>query len=273
MSWQPTKIKLVDRALATATDAVRVKTDAGYGFLKALGNHGGPHLLAADWIGTRLAAWLGLPVFETAIIEVGAAPEIPFVGGGKAAPGPAFIAKELPGHVWSGQAEELERLVNPEDIPRLVVFDTWTRNPDRYPPDPAARRPNLNNVFLAEEKRGRLRLIAMDHTHCFGADRDLGPRTARIEFVQDEQVFGLFPAFGPYLVAHPEAVRAALRRLGQLDRGWEEGLVSALPEAWEVDGTGRAGLTDFVCRRAEYVASHFISLLPEALRPAQRSLL
>jgi hypothetical protein len=58
MAWNPTVIKSVDAAYATASEAMRVKTDAGYGFLKALGNRGGPHLLAADWVGTKLAGLL-----------------------------------------------------------------------------------------------------------------------------------------------------------------------------------------------------------------------
>lgn len=54
MPWHPTTIRRPDKAYRTATDAVRVTTDAGPGFLKALGNHGGPHLLAAEWVGTHL---------------------------------------------------------------------------------------------------------------------------------------------------------------------------------------------------------------------------
>lgn len=41
MAWNPTVIKNVDAAYATASEAIRVKMDAGYGFLKALGNRGG----------------------------------------------------------------------------------------------------------------------------------------------------------------------------------------------------------------------------------------
>jgi len=70
MAWQPTTIRRPDEAFSTATETVRVTTNAGPGYLKALGNRGGPHYLAADWFGTQLAGWLGLPTFEFTIIQV-----------------------------------------------------------------------------------------------------------------------------------------------------------------------------------------------------------
>jgi hypothetical protein len=41
-------------------------------------------------------------------------------------------------------------------IPRLVVFDTWTLNWDRCPPDGDTRRINYGNVFLTSEKASSL---------------------------------------------------------------------------------------------------------------------
>src|SRR5437764_66658 len=149
MVWQPRFIRRPDRAYRTATDTVRVTTDAGPGFLKAMGNHGGPHLLAAEWIGTHLAHWLGLATFEIALIRVAVEDEIEFLSGQRAQPGPAFIAREQSGMVWGGAGGVLEKLVNPEDLAKLVLFDTWTRNCDRYPPDLRTRKPNRNNVFLS----------------------------------------------------------------------------------------------------------------------------
>jgi hypothetical protein len=199
MSWQPNAILQADRAFQTATDTVRVTTDAGPGFLKALGNHGGPHLLAADWIGTKLAAWLGLPTFETAIVNVDALDEIHFLNKTLAKPGPAFIAKELSGETWGVVKGRLTLLVNPGDVGKLVLFDTWTRNADRYPPDLTQRNPNYNNLFFSTEglPDNHWRLIAMDHTHCFTADRDLDAKVCRIDVVKDDRVYGLFPELKP----------------------------------------------------------------------------
>ena len=122
-----------------------------------------------------MAHWFGLPTFDFAILNLDAADEIPFESGGKAAPGPAFVTRATKGNTWGGEDGELDLLENPEAISRLVVFDTWTRNCDRYPPDLEMRKPNRDNVFLnsTSEREDRFRLIAMDHTHCFTCGRDL----------------------------------------------------------------------------------------------------
>jgi hypothetical protein len=100
MPWRPTTILRPDHPYDTATETIRVQTDAGPGFLKALGNRGGPHYLAADFVGTQLACWMGLPTFDFAIVPVTDEDEITLYRGGKAKPGPAFITREEPGTVW-----------------------------------------------------------------------------------------------------------------------------------------------------------------------------
>jgi hypothetical protein len=166
-----------------------------------------------------LAAWFGLPTFQFAILHVDAqTDEIPFVRGGRAATGPAFVTQAAAGHTWGGSAEELRDLVNPGDVGRLVVFDTWVSNCDRHPPDLTVRRPNYDNVFLedvSEDSVGKSRLIAMDHSHCFTCGRDLDTRVAHIAHVKDERLYGLFPAFVTYV--REEDVTTAVGRLARLD--------------------------------------------------------
>lgn len=93
MPWAPTYIRRPDQALKTATATVRVTTDAGLGYLKALGNHGSPHYLAADLVATQLAGWFGLPIFDFAIVDVTDEDEIVFLNGQRAQMGPAFITR------------------------------------------------------------------------------------------------------------------------------------------------------------------------------------
>lgn len=259
MPWQPTTILRPDRAYRTAADTVRVTTDAGPGFLKALGNHGDPHLLAAEWVGTHLAQWLGLATFEIGLINVAPEDEIQFLNGTFAQPGPAFIAREQSGMVWGGTGAVLDKLVNPEDVPKLVLFDTWTRNCDRYPPDLATRKPNRNNVFLSNEDvpDGFFRLIAMDHTHCFNCGRDLNAHLADIDLVHDERLYGLFPEFLPLFRGHRAVLETATARLRNLDAPWVANLVSTIPTQWQVAKTGREALVKLICNRAQYVAETF----------------
>lgn len=271
MPWQPTAILQADRAYRTATDTVRVTTDAGPGFLKALGNHGGPHLLAADWIGTKLAEWLGLPTFETAIMPVTDIDEVIFVNKQQATPGPAFIAKEMSGDTWGVVKDRFVTLVNPADAGKLVLFDTWTRNADRYPPDLETRKPNYNNLFFSNESLpdGHWRLIAMDHTHCFASGRDINTRLAHIDVIRDDRIYGLFPELIPYLL-QPEARQAweaAVDRLATIDREWVKALVATIPREWEVDDAGKEALVEFICQRAHFIALNFRTMIQPLLPP------
>lgn len=271
MPWQPTTIKRPDKVFTTATETVRVTTDAGPGYLKALGNRGGPQYLAADWLATQLAAWLGLPTFEFAIIQVTDIDEIQFKSG-KAQPGPAFITREQSGMTWGGTAEELKLLTNPQDIGKLVLFDTWTRNCDRHPPDLTVRKPNRGNVFMSNEglteeelKAGKFRLIAMDHTHCFNCGRNLNAQLTHIDLVKDERLYGLFPEFKAFIRPHWKALTEAVKSLQTLDKQWLESLVGALPAAWQVDAAGRAALATLVYNRASYTNETFLQLLEAQL--------
>jgi hypothetical protein len=180
--WQPTCVLRFEKPLDTSMGTARIVTDAGKAYLKALGNPQGPHGLACEWVGTQLARWLGLRTFDFALLTLDELDEIPFLRGGHAQPGPAFVTRAEKGHTWGGAPEELKAVENCDDVARLVVFDTWTLNCDRHPPNLSERKPNYDNVFLSEEgaARGRFRLVAMDHTHCFTCGRDLTKRLASI---------------------------------------------------------------------------------------------
>lgn len=265
MTWQPQHIVFAVKTFTTATEAVYVTTDIGKGYLKAMGNRGGPHLLAADWVATHLAAWLGLPTFEIALIRVTDIDEIPLGANRSVQPGPAFISKEMSGNVWGGGEESLKGLVNPEDIGKLVVFDTWTRNCDRHPPDLTSRNPNRNNVFFSNEGQqdGKQKLIAMDHTHCFNRGDNIDRRIGRIDLVKDARIYGLFPEFVPFMrdLALRPAWMDAVNRLQTLDRRWVQGIVSSIPQEWEVESVARVALVDQICDRAAFIHSQFLSLI------------
>jgi len=267
MPWQPTTIRRPDKVFTTATETVRVTTDAGPGYLKALGNRGGPQYLAADWLGTQLAAWLGLPTFEFAIVQVTPEDEIQFKNS-MAQPGPAFITREQSGWQWGGTVEELQSLVNPQDIGKLVLFDTWTRNCDRYPPDPAMRKPNRGNVFLSTEgmEDGKFRLMAMDHTHCFHCGRNLNAQLAHIDLVKDERLYGLFPEFKPFIRPHWQVLNEAVAKLRTVDKTWLEGLIGGIPAEWQVDAAARTALATLLFNRADYVCETFIAVLETQLQ-------
>jgi hypothetical protein len=177
------------------------------------------------------------------------------------------VARAVGGHQWGGDGRELDLIDNPDVITRLVVFDTWTRNCDRHPPDLATRRPNYGNVFFSEEgaNPGRFRLIAMDHTHCFTCGRDLGPGVASIDAVRDERIYGLFPAFIPRM--QRAVLQTTLHRLELLDRDTVEAAVGTIPSEWEVNAQAREALVELIVRRARFTIDTVADRLVAACHP------
>lgn len=256
-AWKPTTIRRFIKAFPTSARTVLVETDAGKGYLKALGGPEGPHTLACEWVGTQLAKWFGLSTFDFAMIPVTEEDELPF-DGGRALPGPAFITRGESGDQWSGDKKQLKRLANLEDISRLVVFDTWTLNCDRYsdPPEGVICRNRINrsNVFLSEEApTGQLVLKAMDHTHCFTCGGELTKRLRHMDIIRDGRVFGLFPEFREFL--DRSSVQQAATELGRLDRDTVVGFMQTIPPTeWDVTKEVQDALADLVLGRALFVA-------------------
>jgi hypothetical protein len=75
--------------------------------------------------------------------------------------------------------------------------------------------------------------------------------------VRDDGIYGLFPAFEPFVT--PDRLRPFLARLGQA-RELQQHLVdtmSRVPTEWLVDGRTAAALQQFVSVRAAYLADNF----------------
>ncbi|WP_166822573.1 HipA family kinase [Thalassoroseus pseudoceratinae] len=270
-AWPPTTFVRFEEGLDTSMGTARIVTDAGRAYIKAMGNRQGPHPLACEVVATRLAAWFGLPTLEHSILDIDAEfDEIPYVRGGVAATGPAFVTKAITGHPWGGSEKELVNLVNQCDVGRLVVFDTWVRNCDRHPPDSEARKPNYDNVFLEdlrEDDSGKTRLMAIDHTHCFTCGRDLNSGVANIGNVKDERLYGLFPGFRNLVLQ--EDVEAAIAKLNELNVETVRPIAEDLPNEWEVDDRAKDALIDLIVRRADFVAGIILGLIARQCWPSR----
>jgi hypothetical protein len=253
--WSPTTFERFVKSLDTSTNVAKIVTDSGEAYLKGLGNPEGPHALACEWVGTRLARLFDLQTLDHAILRIDATvDEIPFRKGGAVASGSAFCTRAEPGHVWGGGADELTALENPQDIVRLVVFDTWVRNRDRHHPDYAVRKPNRDNVFLSSRgaEAGKYRLLAIDHTHCLGDGGTLDKRISQIDKVRDKNVYGLFPEFCPYF--QKEGLKRCVSDLRGVDAMAIRGVVNSIPVDWEVENSVRDALAEFLVGRALFVA-------------------
>ncbi len=264
--WQPQTVLRLIRTFPTSAATLLVETDAGNGYLKALGNTTSPHLLACEWVGTHLARLFGLPTLDAALVQISVDDELPFhddYKGLSAQPGTAFITREERGGVWGGAPDELAVITNPQDITRLVVFDTWTLNCDRHHPDAKARQPHYDNVFLcAAEEANKLTLKAIDHTHCFTCGRDLTARLNAIDNIQDRRIYGLFPGFRPYF--NIGDLLQTLDDLRSIKQAAVEPIIRALPRDWEVTEAARTALTDFIMRRARFVADNLAGIIEDS---------
>lgn len=263
MTWEPTKIRWVSEVLATSTGPARVETDAGPAYAKLMGNPEGDHVLLCEWVGTRAAAWLGLPTFEVACLEVTVPELVTFPNGTVSATGPAFVARYQDGHPWGGTVEGLERVENPEVLSGLIVLDTWLLNCDRYRLRQGNLRRNTRNVFLSgqEARKGKLRLVAMDHTHVLTCGRELTRDLANISNTKDSNVYGNFPEFKRQVTS--ARVRLYTERLSTFTRKDAEGLLSQVPAAWEPAPDISQALVEFLDNRAKFVSETLIARLVE----------
>jgi hypothetical protein len=255
--WKPTRLMEVADSVDSSTGATEVNTDAGRAYIKPMGNRQGPHVLATDWVGTHLAKWFGLSTFDIAILILGPNDRFPLPRKHSAEPGPAFAARALTGEVWDKSDSQLNLLVNPEDLTRLVVFDTWTLNCDRHHYNMDVRRPNYDNVFLSSEavEAGKRRLIAMDHGLCFiRSGEDLTAKLANIDKVQDDHVYGLFPEFRERL--DESIIDSCATRLREMDAVTAGEVIETVPTEWDVSAEARKAWTDLVYRRAGVVADN-----------------
>jgi hypothetical protein len=252
-TWQPSRIIEPVEAFPTGTSVVRVKTDLGDGFLKALGNAAGPHALARELVGTMLARRFGLRTFDFSLIAVTGEEGVILGNNRLAEPGPAFITRAEDGDPWGGDAGELNLLDNSEDIARLVVFDTWTRNCDRYQPREGGPRVNRDNVFFSPEgaSQGRFILKAIDHGHCFSCGDDLSERLGHLDHVRDDVLYGLFPEFEARV--RRDGVLQAADGAEAVSRQEVERMIAAVPREWQVSGGVRQAWCELICQRARYV--------------------
>ncbi len=263
--WPPTRVRRVIRGLETSTGPLYVMTDAGLAFVKTLGNPEGPDALVSEWIGTRLAQWLGLTTFDVAVVEYPEELEFTLPKGCKTQAGPAFIARKVPGHVWDGSEAALANLVNPEAIAGLVVFDTWSRNYDRCAEGGGATRCNFRNVFFSYEnaKKGRYRLLAMDHTECFRTGHALTDRSLfDLGAIQDERIYGLFPGFHDWVTR--DRVRPFVDKLAIFRAQDFDACANGLPGAWGLRADTRDRLRTFCVGRAKFMVRAVENILERA---------
>lgn len=263
--WKKAEFYRFERSIHSSTRLAEVMLRVGEenvsAYVKTMGNPAGPHVLACEWIGSRLAQYFGLSTLDFGIIRITKDDEIPLFGAGYAEEGPAFASRKEPGRPWSGKASTLDLIVNPEDIAKLVVFDTWILNPDRFPPGGIDRKAKYDNVFLSKRDGipTKKRLLAMDHTHCFSNGREISARIANIGRIKDERIYGLFPAFRKFLTLR--RVSNAVSKLCEIRGILIDEMIDSIPVEWGVSKVGASALRVLIVDRARFLADHISDML------------
>jgi hypothetical protein len=286
--WSPKRIERHERTLESSTRPSIVSTDAGRAYVKSMGNPEGLHALVSEFVGSQLADQLGLRTLEFNLIQIDptqvqipldADDEKPWSERTFALPGPGFISREVRASPWGGTGPELDKLINPDDLTRLVLLDTWVLNIDRHPRRPphellGARRPNFDNVLLEDVVRGRKlrsRLIAMDFTHAFAMRQGELRRRYEIGLVKDEGVYGLFPQFEPFIRERAAEngcmdLREIVRAPARIDE-----VLGRIPKEWCADDSIRLALRNFLLERAAYLVDDFLAHLRREVHSLPRT--
>lgn len=247
-NWQPHVVRRVIETFQTSTRVARVATDVGNGFIKGLGNPAGNLSLAAELVAGELAHWFGLPIPDFAVFDPGDL-QIPMVGGGHFSKGPAFISREVDGFSGPGG---LNRLINPFDVSKLVVFDTWIRNADRCAPAAFGYPPNYDNLFFTRVG-SKFQLTALDHSQGF-VESGLEASLADGYLLTDEEIYGYFPEFVDLIDF--EGVTAAVDKLKQVPPALVNEIIASIPHAWSISNNARAVWANVIIDRAAAVANY-----------------
>ncbi|MCA9071458.1 MAG: hypothetical protein KDA84_21165, partial [Planctomycetaceae bacterium] len=256
---QPAEVLSEIESFLSSTSPVKVATDVGDGFLKSLGNPMGPSVLVSELVAAELARWFGLKVPPFAVVAQ-CAIEITMKKNGVAMVPPMFFSYAVDGTPRDGSDIFLSRLRDPNDVARLVVFDTWVRNWDRYLDGDA----NPENLLYVRTATGpKYDLVPIDHSNCFlGHDVDFPSEPPPEDWVTDPKVYGKFPEFDPLIDAN--SVALAIQRLAQLPHNFVVEVVNSVPPQWEFGPNAAQSLVELICERARYVVDTLPARLVDA---------
>lgn len=269
-NWKPTTFLRYVCTVQSSSRTALIETDAGAAYLKAINNPEGVHILACDWFGTHLARRFGLPTFDVAVLELMELDEIP-INDMLAQNGSSFVSREEDGITMGGE-KALENVTNHDILAKIIVFDTWTRNCDRYAPDygkNGAPRINLDNLFLSSEgaEKGKFVLKPIDFGHIITCGRELTSRLADIANIRDERIYGFFPFFKSH-VSREQIIQESETLKGVDSKMWRD-LLQEIPDDWQVRNETKSAIDRFLKDRARFLAENFSRILPAEPKQAE----
>ncbi len=261
------RVRAFVKRYATQSQAALVDTDCGEYVIKATNNQGGPPVLIAEWVGSMAARWLGVDIPDFAVVELTDVVDVLLDEEGRtmAAPGPCFGSKLIEAAGWNGDARTLEAVENQAMIPAIVVLDTWLINLDRFcrNAEGAGRFNNPGNLLLGikEAGKGKFRIAAIDFGYALGGPSWNARRLSAIGTIEDDTIYGCFPAFQPYM--RRRWVEAVTSRLREFDEDLARGFLSGVPSEWGLTSSAGDVVVEFLKRRAVHTAEKFDDMIHE----------
>ncbi|MBT9586051.1 hypothetical protein IV102_22105 [bacterium] len=228
-----------------------------------MGNPGGSQALFCELVGTRAATWLELPTLQYFLVDVTEPELVTYADGTKSEAGPAFITRLEDGTPWGGSADELRYVENIEVLAGLIVLDTWLLNCDRYRLRDGRERRNVRNLFLTarDAQKGKFRVLAMDHTHCFTCGRELTGRISNLDNIRSTQVLGDFPEFCGYV--SQKGVSRFAERLSRFGKPATETLLASIPKSWGISAEVCSSVGEFLVQLAGFVGENVVRQLSD----------
>ncbi|MEQ1403785.1 HipA family kinase [Neorhizobium sp. Rsf11] len=233
--------------LSTSTKPLHVMTDEGAALVKYMGNRAGLDALVSELLAGELAGKVGLRTPDFAVVDI---PIIetsdPFV---TVQPGPAFFSRWEQAQSLAPNSKLLASLRDPGDVSRLVVFDTWIRNKDRFADDPNGTLLNYDNILFKADKR-KTQLLVIDHSHAF-AETSLEAEM-HDDWATERVVYGLFNEFLPMLKRSD--VKSAIDTVLALAIEEIETICQSTPVQWGITAAVADRIAELLVRRANLMS-------------------
>ncbi|WP_420360257.1 HipA family kinase [Agrobacterium vitis] len=243
-NWRPTRIERINTILSSSTKPLLAVTDLGTAVVKYMGNKAGLDVLVTELIAAELANRIGLKTPDFAVVEI---PSIttadPFV---TIEAGPAFFSRWEQAYSLSPNSKLLADIRRLHDIARLVTFDTWIRNKDRFAGDANGGIVNYDNILFKADKR-KTQLLVIDHSHAF-AETTLEDEISDL-WATEKSVYGLFNEFVPMLTRRD--IESALHAICAVEINDIEDICLSTPPQWGFTTTLAKRLAGLLAERAK----------------------
>lgn len=235
-----------------------VQTDNGFYVVKHKNNDDGPRVLANEFVCYKLARLLDIPIPNAALInidqrtieadnklqELNVKPGLHF--------GSEFI-KKAQTYI---QPPLLERIINHEDIPSIILFDQIIYNNDR------TNNPGNLIIDIKEKK-----ILAIDHSHPFKLGALWDKR--QLESISEEQISLVRDFHGQnykvllkYVNGH-SPFNKILRRISDISEEKIDWCLEQIPDEWNISEEDTQGLKSFILDRIHKVEDILILLKDE----------